>query len=286
MFQRRLLLVSGKGGVGKSAVAAALAMLAARRGRRVLALAMVDPSGLAGHLGVDRVGYHPERTQPGLYVAAIDRARALDEYLKLQLKVPKAMPTGQLTRALNVLADTAPGVREIITMGKPIYEVWQDSWDLVVADAPSLGQLQSYLNAPDTITALVPAGAVQAQAAKMRATLSDPTVSGLVLVTTAEELPVHETNEAIADISGRDQIAIVDVIANRVLDAIDVDPGEVDALGPGPARDAAVLSIGLTTSQARWLGRLPDGPRLPFLFGLHTSMEVAARLSEEWERIS
>jgi len=285
MLERRLLLVSGKGGVGKSAVAAALAMLAARRGRKVLALAMTDPTGLGGHLGIDHVGYLPERTQPGLYVAAIDRARALDEYLKLQLKVPRAMPTGQLTRALNVLADTAPGVREIITMGKPIYEVWQNTWDLVVADAPSLGQLQSYLNAPDTITGLVPAGAVQAQATQMQATLADPAVSGLVLVATPEELPVNETNEALAEITERKQVPIVDVVANRVLDPLDADPDEIRALPPGPARDAAFLNDGLTASQARWLGRLAAGCRLPFLFGLHSPIEVAMRLSEECERI-
>ena len=285
MLERRLILVSGKGGVGKSAVAAALAMLAARRGRRVLALAMVDSTGLAAHLGVDRLGYEPERIQPGLYGAAIERARALDEYLKLQLKVPRAMPTGQLTHALNILADTAPGVREIITIGKPLYEVWQDEWDLVVADAPSLGQLQSYLNAPDTITGLVPTGAVQEQAAVMRTTLADPLISGLALVTTAEELPVNETNEAIAEIDAGRQVPIVSVIANRILDGLDADRDTLEALDPSPARDAALLNGGLAASQAIWLDRLPSGPKLPFLFGLHAPVEVATRLSEECERI-
>ena len=286
MLERRLILVSGKGGVGKSAITAALAMLAARRGKRVLALAMLDSSGLAAHLGVDRLGYQPERTQPGLYGAAIERSRALDEYLKLQLKVPRAMPTGQLTSALNILADTAPGVREIITIGKPIYEVWQGNWDLIVADAPSLGQLQSYLNAPDTITGLVPTGAVQEQAAEMRTTLSDPRISGLTLVSTAEELPVNETTEAIAEIELERRIPIVSVIANRILDPLDADPNAVAALNPSPARDAAILNAGLTASQAIWLERLPSGPKLPFLFGLHAPVEVAARLSEEFERIA
>jgi anion-transporting ArsA/GET3 family ATPase len=286
MFERRLILVSGKGGVGKSAITAALAMLAARRGKRVLALAMLDSSGLAAHLGVDRLGYQPERIQPGLYGAAIERSRALDEYLKLQLKVPRAMPTRQLTSALNILADTAPGVREIITIGKPIYEVWQNNWDLVVTDAPSLGQLQSYLNAPDTISGLVPTGAVQEQAAAMRTTLSNPRISGLTLVSTAEELPVNETTEAIAEIDAGGRVPIVSVIANRILDPLDADPDVVAALNPSPARDAAILNAGLTASQAIWLERLPFGSKLPFLFGLHAPVEVAARLSEACERIA
>ena len=84
----------------------------------------------------------------------------------------------------------------------------------------------------------------------------------------------------------QDQVAIVNVIANRVLDAIEVDAEDVHTLGPGPARDAAVLNLGLTASQSRWLERLPAGPRLPFLFGLHAPVEVAARLSEECERIA
>jgi anion-transporting ArsA/GET3 family ATPase len=195
------------------------------------------------------------------------------------------MPTGQLTHALNILADTAPGVREIITIGKPLYEVWQDEWDLVVADAPSLGQLQSYLNAPDTITGLVPTGAVQEQAAVMRTTLADPLISGLALVSTAEELPVNETNEAIAEIDAGRRVPIVSVIANRILDGLDADRDTLEALDPSPARDAALLNGGLTASQAIWLDRLPPGPKLPFLFGLHAPVEVAARLSEECERI-
>ena len=123
MLDRRLLLVSGKGGVGKSAVAGALSILAARRGLRVLAIALAEGGGLASHLGIRSVGYEPVRISPGLFAASVDRARGLDEYLKLQTHLPRAVPTRQLTRALNILVDTAPGIREIITIGKPIYEV-------------------------------------------------------------------------------------------------------------------------------------------------------------------
>lgn len=284
MLGRRLLLVSGKGGVGKSALTAALSIVAARQGRRVLALAMTDAIGLAGHLGVDDLSYEPTPIQPGLYGSAVNRSRALDEYLKLQLRMPRAMPTGQVSRALNLLVDTAPGVREIISMGKPIYEVWKDEWDVVITDAPSLGQLQSYLNAPATITDLVPAGAVQEQAASLHDTLSDPGTSGLVLITTPEELPVGETAEAIADLEADPRIAVACVAANRVLAPLEAPPVAVAELAPGPWRDAALLHTGLRDSQTHWLGRLPAGPRLPFLFGLHTPAEVAAQLADEWER--
>lgn len=283
MLDRRLLLVSGKGGVGKSAVTAALAILAARHGKRVLAIAMTEPLGLAVHLGVDSLGYEPVPIRPGLHAARVDRANALDEYLKLQLRLARSMPTGQLSRALNVLVDTAPGVREIITIGKPIYEVWLDDWDLVVADAPPIGQLQSYLTAPRTITGLVPTGAVREQAARLEATLSNPATSGLVLVTTAEELPIIETREAIARIDKERQIVIVDVLANRVFEPLVTARETIEALEASAARDAGILHTDLTDGQLEWLDAIPDDPRLPFLFDVRTPAEVAERLADQLE---
>lgn len=284
MLDRRLILVSGKGGVGKSAVTAALAALAARLGKRVLALAMRDGAGLAAHLGVDNLDYEPVRISPGLYGAVVDRGRALDEYLKLQVHLPNAMPTRQLSRALHVLIDTAPGIREIVTMGKPLYEVWKKDWDLVVADAPPLGQLQSYLDAPQTITGLVPTGAVREQASRLEATLSDPATSGLVLVTTPEELPMLETVEALGGLTADQRVDIAAVAANRVLSPLGLSEEVVAAVPAGPIRDAGLLHVRLQTGQARWLTELPPGPRLPFLFGLFTPAEVSARLADEWER--
>jgi len=280
MLDRRLLLVSGKGGVGKSAVSAALAIVAARKGKRVLALAMVGPNGLAAHLGVASLSYEPTRIRPGLFGVSVDRSHALDEYLGLQIHLARSLPTRQLSNALSVLADTAPGIREIVTIGKPIFEVWRGEWDLVIADAPPLGQLQSYLSAPQTITGLVPTGAVREQASRLESTLSDPAVSSLLLVTTPEELAVQETREAIAEIDTGRQILIGGVIANRVLEPLGVAADAIAAIPEGPARAAGLLHTGLAESQAVWLESIPRDTRLPFLFGFHTPGEVAARLAD------
>ena len=259
---------------------AALAILAARRGQRVLALAMTDRIGLAAHLGVERLTYEPIRIRPGLYAASVDRSQALDEYLGLQLSLARSLPTRQLSNALSVLADTAPGIREIVTMGKPVFEVWREEWDLVIADAPPLGQLQSYLAAPETITGLVPTGAVREQASRLEATLSDPTISSLLLVTIPEELAVQETREAIAHIDATRQVLIAGVVANRVLDPLDLSRESIEAVPDGPPRAAGLLHTGLVEAQSVWLESLPDDPHLPFLFGFHTPVEVAARLAE------
>ncbi|MBA2337878.1 MAG: ArsA family ATPase [Acidimicrobiia bacterium] len=282
MLDRRLLLVSGKGGVGKSAVTASIAIAAARTGRRVLALGMVDSLGLAAHLGLENLTPEPRRIAPGIHAAVIDRAQALDEYLRLQVRVPRGAPTRQLSRALNVLVDTAPGVREIISMGKPIYEAQQSRWDLVVVDAPPLGQLLSYLRAPATIHRLVSTGIVQNQAAAMRRFLTDARRCGLVLVTIPEELPIVETVESLGDLAEEPLIDLAVVAANRVLPELGVADEVVAALPDGPMRHTAELHATLEDHQRFWLDALGDATRLPYLFGLVTPAEVAAQLSAHW----
>ncbi len=283
VLDRRLLLVSGKGGVGKSAVATSLALNAARHGKRVLLIGMVDGLGLAVHLGIDELAAEPREAAPGVFASVVDRAQALDEYLKLQLRVPKAAPTKQLSRALNVLVETAPGVREIISMGKPIYEAQQLHWDLVIVDAPPVGQLISYLRAPSTIARLVPTGIVQEQAQSMRRYLASWERAGLVLVTIPEELPIIETVEALDELAEEPLVDLAAVVANRVLPPLRVADRVIEALGDTPIRQAAVLHQTLQGHQAHWLSSLDDAVRLPNLFGVLTPGEVAARLSDEWD---
>lgn len=285
MLDRNLVFVSGKGGVGKSAVSAAIALLGARTGRMVLALGMTDHTGIAAHLGIDHVGHDPVPAAPGLYVAAVDRARALDEYLKVQLRVPAAAPTRQLSRALNVLVDTAPGIREIVSIGKPVYETWRGRWDLIVVDAPPTGQIVSYLRAPTSIRELVPAGIVQQQAQRLEATLHAPS-TGYVLVATPSELSVAETLETASQLVGDVGLPDPDVVVNRVLEPLAVTAAAVAALPAGAHREAAMLHHALWDAQEQSLQQLGHtAGSLPFLFGLLTPGEVAARLSDvvaEW----
>ncbi|MDP2623584.1 MAG: ArsA-related P-loop ATPase, partial [Actinomycetota bacterium] len=105
MLDRRLLIVTGKGGVGKSALAAAAALHAAKQGRRVLAVGMTDPIGLGTHLRVASLGPAPRQVRPGLHALAVDPASALDEYLRLRIRVPRM---AVVTRAFKVLAETVP----------------------------------------------------------------------------------------------------------------------------------------------------------------------------------
>ena len=278
-----MVFVSGKGGVGKSAVTASLALRAARLGQRVLVIGMVENIGIAAHLGSETLSYKAHRVRSGIHALAVNRTDALDEYLRLQLRVPRPAPTKILSRALSVLAETAPGVREIITIGKPVFELWQERYDLVIVDAPPLGQLFSYLRAPGTIGDLVPAGPIRLQAERMRAALEDPEASQLLLVTTPDELPVLETQHALQQLDNEPVIRLSGVVANRVLPELELTAAQIGTLPPGVHRAAADHHRTVQLQQSRWLGELPEGPRLPYLFGIHTAAEVAEKLADLWD---
>ena len=283
MADTELIFVSGKGGTGKSAVAAALAIARARSGQSILAIDMDRSRGLGAHLGSSNLTYAPREVNPGLFALSMDRANAFDEYLKLQLHVPQGAPTKQLAGALAVLADTAPGVREIITIGKPVYEVWRGVWDAVIVDAQSLGQFQSYLLAPATIANLVPTGNVKDQSERMETTLHDPEVTSVVFVANPAELAVRETIEA-RDILLKDHLSTApSVVMNRMLEISGLTEDDLASLGEGSVHAAAALQISLEAEQERWSGELPFDASLPFLRGVLTPAEVAGQLADELE---
>lgn len=274
---RRLILVSGKGGVGKSAITAGLALQADRHGRRVLAIDVVAAGGLAAHLGVGRLEFKPRQVRPGLWALSVDRAKALSEYLQVQVGIPGFATITPIARAFDALASAAPGVREVITLGKVLWEVRHGQYDLVVADCPPTGQLSGFLRAPQTIAELVPAGRVRQQADWMIDLLVSPATE-LILATLPEELPTVETIETIEHLQKERLIGQMSVVANRVLPRL-----ETEATGTGVAGQAAALHRSLYRNQREWLKRLPPRLTLPYLFGLMTPGEVAARMADAFE---
>ena len=193
----QLVVVSGKGGVGKSAAAAATALVAHRRDARVLVLSMVGTGGgLATHIGAGVLRFEPVEVFPGLHALSVDRSRALMEYLRVQVGLPAFTTLPPVMRAFDALTSAAPAVREIVTLGKVLWEVRRDRWDVVVADGPPTGQIGSFLRAPATIGELVTGGRIAEQAGWMAETLrSHDTL--LRLVTLPEELPASETQETL-----------------------------------------------------------------------------------------
>ncbi len=281
MLDKRLVVVTGKGGAGKSAVASGLALMAQRHGLRVLAVEMEAGGGLSAHLGTGELVFEPREVRPGLHAMKMVRSDALLEYLSLQLRLPGMGRFGPFARAFDALATAAPAVREIVTIGKILWEVRADRWDVVVVDAPPTGQIASYLRAPASISELVTTGRIRSQAEWMANTLADPDLTRLLVVTLPEELPTTETLETIDWVESAGVVGPPLVIANRVLEKVGVatTPG-------GVVGDMVDLHRSLTTEQERWLERLPPDMTLPYLFGLFTPGEVAAHISDELEALA
>jgi len=305
----KLVFVTGKGGVGKTTVASALALFASTRGKRVL-ICEVDAKGdVAGFYEAPPTGFNEREILPGLFAMTMDTEASLREYLKLHLRIPVVGRIGPLAKAFDFVATAAPGVREILTVGKLCYEVRERTYDLVVVDAPAAGHIVGQLAAPQAINDLVKVGLIRGQTDWMLEILSDPGQTGLVAVCTPEEMPVNETIELAVRVREETTVQLSAVVVNRVLpelfgrqeekvfDALSgtVPEERLDQLAGGdvgPLLDAARLAVTMRRTRSTHLDRLRAGidesvPMLylPYLFtrshGLRTTRQVAASLGEE-----
>jgi anion-transporting ArsA/GET3 family ATPase len=223
ILDRRLLVVTGKGGVGKTTVASALAWQAAALGKRVL-LCELDAKGdlLASLQGVSArastpLAFAPREVHPRLHAMVMDPEESLKEYLRIYLRLPLVTRIGLLSNAFDFLANAAPGVREIVTIGKLAHEVRERHYDLVVVDATASGHIVGLLRAPQAINELVQAGLLRSQTAWILDILGDPKLTGVVAVATPEELPVSETADLFANLASQTNVSVQTVVVNRVL---------------------------------------------------------------------
>jgi anion-transporting ArsA/GET3 family ATPase len=273
-------------------------------------LCEVDAKGdVASYLETAETRFVPREVLPGLFAMSMDTEASLREYLRLNLRIPVVGRIGPLARAFDFVATAAPGVREILTVGKLAYEVRERHYDLVVVDASATGHIVGQLAAPQAINELVKVGLIRSQTDWMVEILSDPARTGLVIVTTPEEMPVNETMELAARVQKETSVELAGVVVNRVLpelfgrseeEVFDqlCRPDAAEALGelvgadPAPVLDAARLAVTLRRTRAEHLERLRAGldPHvhmlyLPYLFtrahGLRTIRQVARSLGEE-----
>ena len=190
LLDHKLLFVTGKGGVGKTTVAAALALLGAERGKRTLVCEIDAKGNLADFFETGPTHFEEREIAPRLFAMSMDTEASLKQYLSIQLKLPLVARVGPLARIFEFVATAAPGVREIVTIGKLCWEVRERHYDLVVVDASATGHIIGQLAAPQTINELVQVGLVRQQTGWMLDILGNPAMTGLVIVATPEEMPV------------------------------------------------------------------------------------------------
>ncbi len=309
ILDRSLLFVTGKGGVGKTSVAAGLALLAAGRGLRTL-VCEVDAKGvLATFYEARPTTFDPTEVQPGLFAMSMDTEASLKEYLSLQLRLPLLAKIGPLARTFDFVANAAPGVKEILIIGKLCWEVRAKRYDIVIVDSVSSGHIVGQLAAPRGINELVQVGVVRNQTDWMMDILHDPARTGVVVVAAPEEMPVNETIELAERLRGETEVDLAAVVVNRVLPELFGrreeelfgalrSPKRVTALTEaaggdvGPVFAAAELAVTLRRTRAEHLAHLRTGlpGDLPLLYlpeifarstGLRFTRQVAEALDEE-----
>src|SRR3954463_5722686 len=269
LLDKRLVFVTGKGGVGKTTVAACLARVAAERGKRVIVCEVAGEG--SSHDEVE--------VAPGIHSIAVDPEAAMREYLTDQVggALSKVMTS---SRIFTYLAAAAPGLRELLMMGK-VWDLAQldqrrtgaTPYDLVILDAPATGHALGMLRTPRTFRDVARVGPIARQAGRIDAFLTDPELTGIVAVAAPEEMPVNETIEFIAALA--DEMALVPdaVVVNGVYpDRFrDAEVAQIEAVGAdSPALRAALSSHRRARhhkNQVRRLRRHARALTLPFLFG-------------------
>jgi anion-transporting ArsA/GET3 family ATPase len=246
----QLLVVTGKGGTGKTTVSAAFAVAAAQRGRRTLVVEVEGRQGLAMPFGRRSIGYREVKLAERVNGLAVDPEASLREYLGRYGFAPLARLLSW-ARLTSFVTAAAPGLGDILLVGKVWEAVTRRTregrvYDLVVLDAPPTGRVAPFLRAPETVAELARVGPIRHQADRVKELLDDPERTALVLTCLPEELPVTETIEATGALRAA-ELPLGAVVANQVTaDQLGSRASRLPALArdPAPLVDTA-LEAGL-----------------------------------------
>ena len=216
LLDKRLVFVTGKGGVGKSTISIALGLAAAKRGKRTIVCEVASQENASRVFKKGEVGFNEVEVAENLWAISIDPDESLREYLLLQLRVRAMRDLLVRSRLFNYLAAATPGLKELVTIGK-VWELAQTDrkvkkgrqYDLVIVDAPATGHGIGFLQTPRTFAGIARVGPMHSQAIALDHFITDHETTGAAIVALPEEMPVNET------------ASLEDQLANEVGVAVD-----------------------------------------------------------------
>ncbi len=315
-LEPNILIVSGKGGVGKTTVAAALALVAARHGRRVCVAAIDQKGALPRLFGEASLTYEPSEMSPGVWGMNVTPEAALAEYLDVQYHVRHISRVFSHTHFVDYVTTAAPGLKDILMLGKIWYLEQGRSnggahgdFDTILIDAPATGHMLSFLSAPIGFSDALKLGPLRRQSDWLIDMLRDRKRTRVHLVALAEEMPVAETRETSRALTERLRIDQGVIFANAIYPDLFSDQDErrleeiateepdrlyeeaeavglkLDAEDVGALFDYARLLRARRAIQSGHLATLredvaPPVVELPFLFSAGLALPDVERLSE------
>lgn len=232
LLARRVLIVLGKGGVGKTTVSAAIAKMLAASGARVLVMECDTRAPLAQVFGIEP-SFDPKEVATNLSLMTLDGRHALEEYLRLVVPSRMLLKAVFASRLYQFFVQAAPGLRELMMLGKIYYEAGRRAAkaphrSVIIVDAPASGQAMSLLKMPTAARTTFTDSVVGKEASNISRMLRDRRHCAIVQVTTADALSVAETIETHAELS-RIHLAPAAVFFNRMV-ASDFDDNDIAAL--------------------------------------------------------
>ncbi len=192
LLSKKLIIVSGKGGVGKTTMSAALALAFSKAGKKTL-LAEIDSQGQIAQLFGRKIGYEVVSLQANLSAINIIPRKSFEEYVLLQLKFKSLYNAVFENKYVRAFIQGTPGLSELMSVGK-IYSMIDD-YDTIILDAPATGHGMSLLQVPTVVASAVRVGPLKTHSENIETLLKDKKLTALTAVTLPEEMPVTETIE-------------------------------------------------------------------------------------------